>query len=148
MLQRVCFVLLTFGPWTFHKVLVRVIFLEPKENRDPTGADFIPCPLCLPSHWVAVWLTYSEIPSSKVIAEHLNVSWLMRGMFFSRMSGAISADRAGPSPPTAFHPSYGSQKPYVRYFVRMNVFEQNNKLRNDRIPCFFPSCRCCRACIS
>lgn len=52
--------------------------MEPKENRDPTRADWIPCPLYLPSHLVAVWLTYSEIPSSKLIAEHLGVSWLMR----------------------------------------------------------------------
>lgn len=107
--------------------------MEPKENRDPAGPDLIPYPLYLPSHWVAVWLTDSEIPSSKLIAERLGVSWLMRGVFFSRMSGAISADRAGPPPPIGLYPSYGSQKCYVCYSVWMNLFEQNNKLRRDRI---------------
>lgn len=77
-----------------------------------------------------------RITHSKLIAEHLSVSCLMRGVSFSRMSGAISADRAGPPPQTGLHPSHGSQKRYVCYSVRMNLFQQSNKLRHDRISWF------------
>lgn len=78
--------MLTFDPWTFHGVSVRIV--EPNEN--PTRVDFMPYRLSLPSHWVAVWLTYSEIPSSKLIAEHLYASWLMGGGFLTYGQSDIS----------------------------------------------------------
>lgn len=76
-----CFVLLTFDPRTFHETLVRIVYAAEKEPETRPGLTPSHMSLCLPSHWVAVWLTYSEIPSSKLIAEHCGVSWLMRGCF-------------------------------------------------------------------
>lgn len=68
-----CFVPLTIDPRTSQKVWVRIVCGAERTQRSPPH---------LPSHWVAVWLTYSEIPSSKLIAEHLSVSCLVRGGLF------------------------------------------------------------------